>query len=88
MRIRNGFVLREVAGQYVVIATGEATEHFHGMIRLNETGKDIWQALAHGCSEGEIAERITEIYSVDIEKAAADVRAMLEQMEQAGFLTS
>ena len=32
MRIKNGFVLREVAGQNMVIATGEASKDFHGMI--------------------------------------------------------
>ena len=31
MRIKNGFVLREVAGQIMVIATGEASKDFHGM---------------------------------------------------------
>ena len=35
MRIKEGFVLREVAGQVVVIATGEASKGFHGMIKLN-----------------------------------------------------
>ena len=32
MRIKKGFVLREVAGQIMVIATGEASKDFHGMI--------------------------------------------------------
>ena len=39
MRIKEGFVLREVAGQAMVIATGEASKEFHGMVKLNESGK-------------------------------------------------
>ena len=35
MRTKKGFVLREVGGQTVVIATGEASENFHGMDKLN-----------------------------------------------------
>lgn len=45
MKIKNGFVLRDVGGQAVVIAVGEASKTFHGMINLNVTGKEIWQEL-------------------------------------------
>ncbi len=86
MRIKNGFVLREVAGQIVVIATGEASKDFHGMIKLNVTGKVIWLALQEGLSEDEIAQRLQEQFDVDSEKALRDTRAFLEQMEGMGFL--
>ena len=55
MRIKKGFVLREVAGQIMVIATGEASKDFHGMIKLNATGKVIWLGLQEGLSQEEIA---------------------------------
>ena len=86
MRIKNGFVLREVAGQIVVIATGEASKDFHGMIKLNVPGKVIWLALQEGLSEDEIAQRLQEQFDVDSEKALRDTRAFLEQMEGMGFL--
>ena len=38
MKIKDGFVLRDIAGDTVVIATGEISKTFHGMIRLNSTG--------------------------------------------------
>ena len=60
MRIKDGFVMREVAGQTMVIATGEASRNFHGMIKLNSTGKMIWEGLMQGLSRQEITERITE----------------------------
>ena len=86
MRIKKGFVLRDVAGQTMVIATGEASKGFHGMVKLNSTGKDIWQGLTEGLTEAEIAARLTEKYEVEPEKAAADTRALIVQMEEAGFL--
>lgn len=79
-------MLREVAGQAMVVATGEASKVFHGMIKLNGTGKLVWQGLADGLSAEEIARRLTEEYSVDAEKALSDVEAMIGQMEKAGFL--
>lgn len=88
MRIKNGFVIREVAGQIMVIATGEASKDFHGMIKLNSTGKVIWLGLQEGLSEGAIAERLQEQFDVDSEKAAQDTRVFLQQMEEMGFLVN
>lgn len=86
MRVKDGFVLREVAGQTVVIATGEASRDFHGMVKLNETGRVIWESLANGVSEAGIVERLTAEYDVTPEKAADDVATFVAQMRDAGFL--
>lgn len=86
MRIKNGFVLREVAGQTMVIATGEASKDFHGMIKLNSTGKMIWLGLQEGLSEDVIVERLQEQFDVDSEKAAQDTRSFIQQMEEMGFM--
>ena len=86
MRIKDGFVLREIAGQIMVIATGEASKNFHGMIKLNETGRDIFVALQEKCSEEEIVARLQEKYEIVFEKAAEDTKAFLKQMKDAGFL--
>lgn len=88
MRIKNGFVLREVAGQIMVIATGEASKDFHGMIKLNSTGKVIWLALQEGLEECAIAKRLQEQFDVDAEKALEDTRGFLKQMEEMGFLVN
>lgn len=86
MRVKEGFVLREVAGQAVAIATGEASEGFHGMVKLNATGRIIWEALQRGQSEEQIAAQLAEQYAVAAEKAQADVQAFVRQMDEAGFL--
>lgn len=86
MRIKNGFVLREVAGQIMVIATGEASKDFHGMIKLNSTGKEIWLGLQEGLNEETIVKRIQDMYDVEAGKAAEDVSAFLKQMKEMGFL--
>lgn len=88
MKIKDGFVLREVAGSYMVIATGEASKEFHGMIRLNQTGADIWQGVADGLTQEEIAQRLLEKYDgVTLEKAMTDVASISSRMKEAGFLT-
>ena len=85
-KIKDGFVLREVAGQAVVIAVGEASKSFHSMINLNETGRVIWQAVEQGMDVDAIAQKLVQDYEVDMELAHSDVVSMLEQMESAGIL--
>ena len=87
MKIKEGFVLREVAGQAIVIATGEASKEFRGMIKLNNTGKLIWQGLMDGLSEEAISRKMVETYAVDPERAEADLKQMLNRMKEFGFLT-
>lgn len=62
MKIKKGFVLRDVAGRSVVVATGAAAKKFRGMIMLNDTGKEIWIRLQKGMDQEEIIRSmVTEI---------------------------
>lgn len=86
MNIKDGFVLRDVAGQGVVIATGEASKGFHGMIKLNRTGEVIWKALEQGLDETGIIRELTRQFDVPEEQAEADVSTFVQQMRDNGFL--
>ena len=88
MRIKKGFVLREVAGQNMVIATGEASKDFHGMIKLNNTGKEIWQGLQEGLTETDIAKALQEKYEIDEEKALQDTKEFIDKMLEMGFVVN
>ena len=70
MKIKNGFVLRDVGGQAVVIAVGEASKTFHGMINLNATGKEIWQGIESGLDVDQMVEKMVETYEVEPDKAS------------------
>lgn len=88
MKMKDGFVMREVAGQYVVIAIGEASKTFHGMIKLNSTGKDIWEALQEGLNEEQIALRLQEKYQVELGRVQQDVYEFLNSMREVGILAN
>ncbi len=65
MKIKNGFILRDVAGKTFVVATGELSKQFKGMITLNETGKFIWQLLQNDTSKEAIVDAIMREYDVE-----------------------
>ena len=92
---REGEILTGVEGERgfypggaVVIATGEASEGFHGMVKLNGTGKRIWQGLTEGRTDDDIARDLAQEYGIGPERAAADVREFVGQVREAGFLAS
>lgn len=86
MKIKEGFVLREVSGQAVVIAVGKASESFHGMINLNETGKDIWQGIEAGLNIDEIQTKMVEKYEVSPEIVKKDIIDLIDKMKDAGII--
>ena len=86
MKLIPGFVVREVGGKTLAVATGETAKTFHGMITLNGSGKEIWNALQSDVTEDEIVDRLTKEYDVDRETAARDVSAFVSKLRQAGLL--
>lgn len=87
MKIKEGFMLRQMGEQYVVVALGQASEEFHGMIRLNPSGAFLWERLSAGSQTAEqLTDAILEKYEIDKETADADVEAFLSKLSRAGLL--
>lgn len=86
MKIKQGFVMRDVAGQAVAIATGEASKSFHGMVKLNDTGAVIWNGIEKGLDDAEIAEQLAAGYDVEADQALKDVESFIARMRDAGLV--
>lgn len=83
MKIKKGFVVRDIAGKSVVIALGEASKSFKGMIELNGVARVIWDLLAEGKESNEIVDAIVAEYDVDRETVASDVDRFIDQLKGA-----
>lgn len=86
MKIKDGFVVRDLAGQSIVVALGEASKTFNGMIKLNDTGRLIWDMLAQGKSRDEIADKFIAEYEVERAIAERDIDAFIEVLQGADIL--
>ncbi len=86
MKLKSGFVVREVAGKTLAVAVGERSREFHGMITLNGSGRVIWDALASDTTEEAIVDRLLEEYEIDRETAARDVAAFVGKLRESGVL--
>ena len=82
MKIKEGFVMREVAGQAMVIAVGKASESFKGMIKMNQTSKDIWNYIKEGLDVEEIIKEMKNKYDADEDMIRKDVLYIISVLKQ------
>ena len=86
MKVKEDFLLREVAGCYVVVPVGSATVNFNGMLNLNETGAFLWEHLAEGCSYDELLNALLSEYDVAEDEARKGIDSFLETARNAGVI--
>ena len=86
MKIKEGFVLREVAGSYVVVAVGKAVKTFNGIINLNYTGAFLWKQLEKGSNLDGLKSALLAEYDVDEEVAERDAKKFLDKVAEAGLV--
>ena len=85
MKLKSGFVLREVAGTCVVVPT-DANLNLNGMITLNETGKILWTALTDGAETEDLVAALLAKYDVEEATAREGVEAFVARLKEHGFL--
>lgn len=86
MKIKEGFILRKVAGKHVVVAIGSASKVLNGMIKLNDTGVFCWNYLLKGISEDDLGGVLMSEYDISEEQARADLSSFLDTLREAGCL--
>lgn len=85
MKIKKGFVIRVVGGEHVVVAVGELSKSFHGMINMNETGAFLWKFFTEEHTLEEGIDALCGEYEVERERAETDVKRFVEILEKNGF---
>ncbi|MCG1024355.1 MULTISPECIES: PqqD family protein [unclassified Dehalobacter] len=86
MKIKDGFMLREVAGQWVVVPLGERVVEFNGIMTLSESGALLWKVLENEVAEEELTEAIIKEYDIDRETAEADVREFVNVLKEKSLI--
>lgn len=84
MKIKKGFVLREVCGENVIIGEGLGAINFGKMLALNESAAWLWkQAVEMGDFTLEaLAEKLCQEYEVSAEEALQDVTEMIGEWQK------
>lgn len=86
MKIKDNFVLRKVAGSYVVVPVGDMSLDFSGVITLNESGAFLFELLQKGADREYLLNALLEEYNVTCEKASSDLDVFLQKVRDADVL--
>ena len=86
MRVDKEFVLREIAGDYIIIPTGKTVLDFNGLITVNEVGAFLWNMLQEEVSVDDLVKGILSEYEVEEEVAREDIQEFLDTLISGGIL--
>ncbi|MBO5323277.1 MAG: PqqD family protein [Oscillospiraceae bacterium] len=85
MKLKDGFILREVAGKTVVLPTGGDLD-LNMMITLNGTAKFLWEKLQNDIDEAGLVAALLATYEVDEETATTCVAEFVAKLKENDFL--
>jgi len=85
MKLKDGFLLRKIAGQTVVLPS-DGDLDLNMMITLNDTGAFLWEKLRQETDEAALVAALLAEYDVEEARAAAAVEAFLKKLEENKFL--
>lgn len=85
MKVKDGFMLRTVAKQTVVLPVAGDLD-LNMMIKLNDTGRFLWEHLQEETTEEELVAAVLKTYDVAAEDAAKYVHQFVQEMEKHGFI--
>lgn len=86
MKIKLEFVLREIAGDILLVPAGKTALDLNGMLTLNEVGAEIWKMLPEVENEEEIVARLVQDYDADPAQVREDVAEFISHLRELGIL--
>ena len=88
MKINQGFELREMCGEHIIIGTGVENIDFSKVVSLNESAVLLWREVENKNFTSEtLAALLMEHYDVDESTALADANKLIEQWVSVGVVS-
>lgn len=85
MKIKDGFMLRDIADSWIVVPLCEKVVEFNGMISLSESGALIWKLMENDVQKDDLVNELLKTYDVPRDIAEADVEAFIQKLEGYGI---
>jgi len=86
MKVKEGFVLRNVVDEYIVMPTGDNIAKFDGAVVLNEVSAFVFEQMKHPVSREDLLEAVLNEFEVDEATAKADLDALIEKLTEMGLI--
>lgn len=88
MKIKDGFIIREICGEHIIVAEGEENIDFTNIISINETSVFLWNEAKKlkDFTIEDLVNATTKKYSVDENKAKEDITSLVDKWEELGLI--
>ena len=86
MKVEKEFVLREIAGDNILVPVGETALDFNGLITLNEVGAFLWNKLQNDITIDGLVQEVLNEYEVDEDTARKDILEFLDYLKKADII--
>ena len=86
MKIKDGFIVRKIAGKYMVVPVGSRTKELHGMIALNETAAFLWEKMEKDVTQEELVRWLLDEYEVSERQAKESVVEFVKLLQSEDVL--
>ncbi len=87
MKIKEGFILKEIAGSFVVVPVGQNLVDFSAMITTNETGAFLWNELQNDSAPEELCQKILAEYrGITEAEALSDIEEFVNSLKENNIL--
>lgn len=86
MKVKDGFVLRNVVDEFIVMPTGDNIAKFDGAVVLNEVSAFVFEQMKRPVSREDLLEAVLNEFEVDEATAKADLDALIEKLAEMGLI--
>lgn len=86
MKIKDGYILRQVNNEWIVVTVGQAAINFSGLIRLNETGAFLFDLMLKETNIDTLVKELTNEFDISEEIALRDVNKFIETLKVKNIL--
>ena len=86
MNVKLDFVLREIAGETLLVPAGKTALDLNGMLTLNETGAALWRMLPEAADAEALTQGLQEFEGAPAEQVRADVEEFLARLRELGIV--
>ncbi len=86
MKVEKEFVLREIAGDNILVPVGETALDFNGLITLNEVGAFLWNKLQNDITIDGLVQEVLNEYEVDEDTARKDILEFVDYLKKADII--
>ena len=86
MKLKKDFIIRDVAGQDIIVATGKAAMKYNGLLTVSPVGRFILEHYQNAKDISDLVNMVLEEYEVDFETASKDIIGFTNTMLEYGFI--